>query len=80
MKAVEFYSVVKQKDLIKIPKDILNKFKLHKNETVKVILLQEEDEEATKEVSESKDIVESLKRIKRKKNHKYYTYDEVFKS
>ena len=80
MKAAEFYSVLNKKNSIKIPEDILDKVDLHKNEPIKVILLQEEDEEATKLVSESKEITDSLKKIKKKKNPKYYSYNEVFKS
>jgi len=80
MKAVEFYSNLDRKDTIKIPKDILDKFNPHKNDSIKVILLQEEDEEATKIVSRSKEIAGSLRRIKNKKNPKYSSYDKVFKS
>ena len=80
MKAAEFYSILDRKDTIKVPKDVLDKINLHKNDSIKVILLQEEDEEATKIVSGSKEITDSLKRIKNKKNPKYSSYDEVFKS
>ena len=80
MKAVEFYSILDQKDTIKVPKDICDKFKLYKNDSIKVILIQEEDEEAIKAVSSSREIADSLRRIKNKKNPKYSSYNEVFKS
>lgn len=80
MKAVEFYGVLEQKNSIKIPKEIADKIDLHKNESVKVILLREEDEEASREISESKELTASLKRIRKNKKPKSYSYKEVFKS
>ena len=80
MKAVEFYGILEQKNLIKVPKEIADKIGLHKNESVKIILLREEDEEASREICESKELTASLKRIRKNKKPKSYSYEKVFKS
>ena len=78
MNAIEFYTKLTNKKRLIIPDEVSEKLDLKINSDVKVILLQEENEDETELIANSPEIVNSIKRIRKSKPKRLLTHKEVF--